>query len=173
MSGNPKIDAYLGDVRAQLRSAIASEEEKVVLAITSRILVLAAEPGMNVDSAIEQLGPAKKVAIQYRDAHLIAKASQSLSPALLLQASLKNGVPGVLAFIVGLALYWAGGFALVFGTLSLIWSAVRYTPHTQLAIGTNVLELIEPIAVGGVIIVVTTLALRAMFRRSKRSKLSL
>jgi hypothetical protein len=127
---------------------------------------------MTIESAIAKLGPAKKLAIQYRDAHLIEKAGKSWSPALLLQASLRNGIPGMLAFVVGLALYWVGGFAVVFGTLSLLLSLVHFSPHGKIAIGGSLADLIVPIVVGLVVLVVTTLLLRAMLRVSKRSTVS-
>jgi uncharacterized membrane protein len=167
MSATPQLETYLGNVRGYLRSCTASEEEEVVREISLRVEALASKPDMTIESAIRQVGQPSTVAPQYRNAILIAKAGKSWSPTVLLQASLKNGVLGVLAFIVGLAGYWIGGFALVFGVLSLLWSAVHYAPHAQIAIGSSVLQMIEPALSGVVILVVTTLLLRVSLRMSK------
>src|SRR5690348_7653706 len=102
MSLDPKIEMYLGEVRALLARANAGEEEKVVRQITERILTLSAKPGSTADSAIAELGPAAIVARRFRDANLIARAAKSNSPLLLLHASLGNGIKGVLAFVLGL-----------------------------------------------------------------------
>jgi ABC-type multidrug transport system permease subunit len=168
MSASPQLETYLGNIRAHLRSCTASEEEEVVREISLRVEALAAKPDMTIESAISQVGRPSIVAPQYRNAILIAKAGKSWSPTVLLQASLKNGVPGVLAFVVCLAGYWIGGFALVFGVLSLLWSAVHYSPHAQIAIGSSVAQMIEPAVSGAVILAVTTLLLRVSLRMSKR-----
>jgi hypothetical protein len=171
MNADPKAEAYLANVRANLRSATASEEEEVVREISTLIELLAAKPNMTTESAISLLGPAKNAAILYRNALLIAKAGNSWFPPLLLNASLRNGIPGVLAFLVGLAGYWIGGFALVFGVLSLLWSAVHHGPHSQIIVGSSVVQLIEPVVIGAVILFVTTLLLRVSLRMSKRARL--
>ena len=165
MSPDPKIERYLGDVRAQLGSSNASEEEQVVRLIAERIEALSAAPGSAVDSAIEQLGPAKKVARAYRDANLISRAASSNSPLLLLHASLRNGLGGLLAFLLGLAGYWLGGCVAVFGTLALIWSAVHYKPNANAAIGSSMFDDAATAVVGLVLIVLTTVMLRMLLGR--------
>ena len=77
MNLDPKIEAYLGKVRAHLGSSTASDEEEVVREIAARIHELAAEPGASADLALERLGPAEKIAQLYRDALLIEKATHS------------------------------------------------------------------------------------------------
>ena len=171
MSTDEKIEVYLAGLRTHLRSATASEEEETVNAVGTRIQELAAKPGMNVESAIDELGPAAKVAGRYRDALLIAKASKSTSPILLLHASLRNGVMGVLVFLLGLAGYWLGGCIVVFGTLALLWSAAHYKPDANAAIGSSMLQTLMTVIAGAAIIVLTTLLLRVLLRISKRTKL--
>jgi hypothetical protein len=173
MNADPKIGAYLSKVRASLGSATASDEEEVVREVDARIQELAAEPGATAESALERIGPADKVAHRYRDSLLIAKASQSYSPVLLLRGSLKNGVAGVLAFIVGLAGYWIGGCILVFGTLALMWSAAHYTPNAPAAIGSNMLQTIATVVAGAVLLAITSFLLRALLRASKRMRSSI
>jgi uncharacterized membrane protein len=170
MNADSKIESYLAEVRVHLGSVTASDEEEVIREIAARIQDLAAKPGATAESALEQLGPAKKAAHRYRDALLIAKASHGNSPILLLNASLRNGVFGVLAFIVGLAGYWIGGGILVFGALALLWSTVHYTPNAQAAIGSSLFQAFSTLVVGAIVLVVTTLLLRASLRVSKRNQ---
>lgn len=166
MSLDPKIETYLGDIRARLGGATASEEEEVVHQISERILTLSAVPGSTVDSAIEGMGPAAIVARRFRDANLIARAAKSHSPVLLLQASLRNGFKGVLAFAVGLAGYWLGGCIAVFGVLVFGWSVLLYTPDAKAAIGSSILEAALVTAAGLAVVVLTTLMLRILLRRA-------
>jgi hypothetical protein len=171
MSRDPKIEMYLGEVRALLARANAGEEEKVVRQITERILTLSAKPGSTADSAIAELGPAAIVARRFRDANLIARAAKSNSPLLLLHASLGNGIKGVLAFVLGLAGYWLGGCIAVFGTLVLAWSAFHYTPNANAAIGSSMIEDAIVIAVGLSLLVLTTVLLRALLRKAAAREL--
>ena len=170
MNPDPTIESYLRDVRARLGSATASEEEEVICAITARILKLAAKPGASVESALEQLGPAARVAVRYRDANLIAKASKSNSPLLLLHASLRNGVLGALAILVGLAGYWYGCAVVVFGVLAFIWSVIHYNPHAHPAIGSSMLQTLMSAAIGAVVLVLTTVLLRALLSVSRKTR---
>lgn len=173
MNADPRIEAYLGRVRANLGSATASDEEEVVREVAARIQELAMEPGASAESALARLGPAEKVAHRYRDALLIMKASQSYSPVLLLHGSLKNGIVGVLAFIFGLAGYWIGGCILVFGSLAFLWSAVHYRPNAPTAIGSNMLQTIATVIAGAGLLVITSFLLRALLRASKRKRPSI
>jgi uncharacterized membrane protein len=159
MSPDPEIEQYLAKVRAHLTSATASEEEEVLRDVSERIEEIVAKTDDQTESALEQLGPAEEVAHKYRDAHLITKASRSNSPILLLRASLRNGIPGVLAFLVGLAGYWFGGFILVFGVVALL-------AHT--AIGSNILQTLSTVVEGIAVLALTTFLLRTLLRGSKR-----
>ncbi len=167
-----KIEDYLGKVRANLGAATASEEEEVIREIAARIQKTAAQTGAGTEAILEKLGPAAKVAHGYRDAILIAKASGSLSPTLLLRASIKNGLPGVLAFLVGLAGYWFGGAVVISGALALLWSIFQYSRNLHASIGSNVLYAVLSIAVGVAVISLMTFLLRAMLRMSKRVRSS-
>ena len=171
MITDPQIEAYLRTVRAHLGSATASGEEEVICEINSRIQELTAEPDATPEVVLRQLGPAKKLAHQYRDALLITKAGKSVSPLLLLHASLRNGFRGVLAFLLGLAGYWLGGIFTVFGTLTLIWSAIHFTPGDRPAIGSSMFQSVATAVTGAVLLVATTIVLRALLRLSKRSRL--
>ena len=166
MSLDPKIETYLGEIRARLGGANASEEEEVVRQVTGNILALSAKPGSTVDSAIEELGPAAIVARRFRDANLIARAAKSNSPLLLLHASLRNGFIGVLAFVFGLAGYWLGSCIAVFGTLVFAWSAFHYTPNANAAIGSSMIEDVLVIGIGLIVFVLTTILLRVLLRKA-------
>ena len=170
MNRGPEIERYLANVRAQLGSATASEEEEVIRVLSARIEALAETTGANAESVLEELGPVEKVAHQYRNAGLIARASRSNSPLLLLHASLKNGPPGLLAFLIGLAGYWFGGCVLVFGALSLLWSVLYYKPNARAAIGSSMLQTFLTVVAGCVVLLLTTFLLRAQLRASKRAR---
>jgi uncharacterized membrane-anchored protein len=168
MNRDPEIEQYLAQVRGHLGSATASEEEEVIREVAARIEGLAANTGATAESV---LGPADTVARRIRDAQLITRASRSNSPLLLLHASLKNGIVGVLAFLVGLAGYWLGGSIVVFGTLSLLWSAVHYKPNASTAIGSGILQTLMTVVAGAVVLALTTFLLRTLLRGSKRARL--
>lgn len=167
MSPDPKIEKYLADARAQLGSANAGEEEQVVRLIAARIETLSAASGSTVDSVIEQLGSPAKVAQAYRKANLISRAAGSNSPLLLLHASLRNGLGGLLAFLLGLAGYWLGGCIAIFGTLALIWSIVHYKPNANAAIGSSMFDDAATAVVGLAVIVLTTVMLRALLGKAR------
>jgi uncharacterized membrane protein len=168
MDTDSKIDAYLAEVRGHLGSANAGDEEEVIREIAAHIQELSAKPGATAESTLAHLGPAQKTAHRYRDALLIEKASRSNSPVLLLHASLRTGVLGVLAFVVGLAGYWIGGSILVFGSLVLLWSAAHYTRNANTAIGSSMFQNFATAVAGAIVLVITTLLLRAFLRSSKR-----
>ena len=167
MNRDPEIEQYLARVRAHLSSATASEEEEVIRAVSDRIEDFVGS-GASAESALKKLGPAEQIANQYRDEGLIAKAIQSISPILLLRASLKNGIPGVLAFLVGIAGYCFGGYVLVFGGLVLLWNAVHYTPNAPVAIGSSMLQSLLTVVAAAAALVLTTFLLRTLLRGSKR-----
>lgn len=168
MITDPQVEGYVRAVRVHLGSATASEEEEVVREISSRIQGLAAEPGATPEAVLEQLGPAKKLARQYRDSLLIAKAGGSVYPPLLLHASVRNGIAGVFTYLAGLAGYGLGGMFMIYGMLALLWSAIQYAPEARAAMGVGILKSLAAVLSGAVIIVLTTLLLRALLRTSKR-----
>lgn len=171
MITDPKIEAYVGQVRVHLSSANAGEEEQVVGEVSSRIQKLAGMPGATPESVLEQLGSARTLAHQYRDALLIVKAGKSVSPVVLLQASLRNGILGILAFLVGMAAYWLGGIFIIFGALALAWSAIRYASGTGPAIGSGMFQSAATVMAGAAILAGTSFVLRALLRVSERARL--
>ena len=172
MSLDPKVEAYLDHIRAHLGGANANEEEVVVRLITARIHALLNTPGSTIDSAIELLGPAAIVAQQYRDAELITRAAWSNSPLLLLHASLRNGIAGALAFLVGLLGYWFGGGIVVFGTLALVWSAFHYHPNAKAAIGSSMFIDVLIIAAGLAVLALATVLMRLLLRSSSKVRIT-
>ena len=171
MITGPQIEAYIRAVRSHLGSATASQEEEVVLEINARIQELAAEPDATPEAVLEQLGPARKLARQYRDSLLIRKAVESVYPPLLLHASLRNGMTGIFAYFAGVAGYGFGGLFMIYGMLALIWSAIQYAPEARTALGVGVFQSVASVVIGAVLIVLTTLLLRALLRSSKRIRL--
>ena len=173
MNPDPKVEFYLRDVRARLSSATASEEEEVIRAVDARVQELTSKSGATVESAIEQLGPAAKVAARYRDANLITRASKSNAPLLLLHASLRNGALGGLAALMGIAGYWYGFAVIVFGVLAFTWSGFHYNPHAGPPIGSSMIQTLMSVAFGVIVLVLTTALLRLLLSVSKKKRATL
>ena len=65
-----------------------------------------------MQSVLERLGPPEGLAAQYRDGMLIRRASHSISPVLILRASLRlatKGISGTIVFFAAIFGYLIGG----------------------------------------------------------------
>jgi uncharacterized membrane protein len=88
-----------------------AEREEIVCEIGAHVRDSAEESGASTESVLARLGPAEELAAQYRDGLLIRRASRSISPVLLLRASVRlatKGFFGVLVFLLGLFGYVTG-----------------------------------------------------------------
>jgi uncharacterized membrane protein len=112
MNQDMQIEGYLTALRLHLGPLTIAEREEIVREIGAHVRDSAEESGASIESVLARLGPAEELAAQYRDGLLIRRASRSISPVLLLRASVRlatKGVFGVLVFFVGLFGYSMGG----------------------------------------------------------------
>jgi uncharacterized membrane protein len=117
MTPEMQIDSYLTALRLHLGPLTIAEREEIVREITAHIRDSAEEPGASFESVLARLGPADKLAAQYRDGLLIRQASRSFSPFVLLRGALRlatKGLAGVFVFSCAVFGYSFGvGFILV------------------------------------------------------------
>ena len=116
MTTEMQIEGYLTALRLHLGPLTIAEREEIVREIGAHVRDSAEESGASIESVLARLGPAEELAAQYRDGLLIRRASRSISPVLLLRASVRlatKGVFGVLVFFLGLFGYvhWCGGWS--------------------------------------------------------------
>jgi uncharacterized membrane protein len=100
MTQERQIDSYLTALRIHLGALTIAEREEIVREINAHIRDSAEEAGASVESVLARLGPAEELAAQYRDGLLISKASRSVSPFVLLRATLRLATKGVVGFFV-------------------------------------------------------------------------
>jgi uncharacterized membrane protein len=109
---DPTVEAYLKELRALLGPMRLSEREEIVREIEAHLRDALELPGATAQAELARLGPAAKLAAEYRDGMLIRRASQSFSPLLLVRASLRlatRGVSGVAVFFLAIFGYSLGG----------------------------------------------------------------
>jgi hypothetical protein len=110
------IDSYLSKFRECLPTMSIADREEIVREISVHIRESAEEPNCRVEEILHRLGPAENLAAEYAQDRLIQRARMSISPLLILQATLelaKRGMEGFVVFlgvITGYALGW--GFLL-------------------------------------------------------------
>jgi uncharacterized membrane protein len=112
MTTETQIYSYLTALRLHLGPLTIAEREEIIREINAHIRDSAEEPGASVESVLARLGPAEELAAQYRDGLLIRQASRSVSPLVLLRATLRlatKGVSGILVFFLAIFGYLMGG----------------------------------------------------------------
>ena len=112
MTQEIQIESYLTALRYNLGPLTIGEREEIVREIGAHIRDSAEEPGASLSSVLAGLGPAERLAAQYRDGLLIRQASRSRSPLVLLRGALRlatKSIFGILVFLVGLFGYAIGG----------------------------------------------------------------
>lgn len=97
-----QIAAYLTSLGNQLAPVTLAAREDILREIGAHIRD-SVELGAPVDIILARLGTPEELAAQYRDGALIREASRSLSPVLLLKATLRLAAKGV----VGAAVFFA------------------------------------------------------------------
>lgn len=100
MTAEVQIDSYLTALRLHLGPVTIAEREEIVREISAHVRDSVEETGASVETVLARLGPAKDLAAQYRDGLLIRKASRSLSPLVLLRATLRLATKGVFGIVV-------------------------------------------------------------------------
>lgn len=112
MTAEFQIDSYLTSLRLHLGPVTIAEREEIVREITAHIRDSAEQSAASIEAILARMGPAEALAAQYRDGLLISRASRSVSPVVLLRATLRlatKGVFGILVFFLGLFGYALGG----------------------------------------------------------------
>jgi uncharacterized membrane protein len=189
---NLQIEAYLSALRSLLAPITLAEREDILREIAAHIRD-SVETGTPVETALARLGTPAELAAEYRDGLLIRAASRSVSPVVLLHATLRvatKGLTGILVFFSAFIGYITGG-CLVIGALLKPFAPNQIglftAPNTtkdawkQTGLVTNDVrhEIFGwwgiPIAlIGGVIVLIlTTLAIRLFLRLSQRVQRSL
>ncbi|HEX4757925.1 MAG TPA: hypothetical protein VH308_08080 [Terracidiphilus sp.] len=164
MAPEAEIDRYLDSVKARLRTVTSGEREEITGQISARIRDSLGELGASVETVLARLGPPEKLAVKYRDARLITKASDSYLPQVLLHALIRSGIQGVLVFVVGLIGYWLGGGLVAYGAVLMILTEVLPSAANRSAAG----AALAMIGVGVLILFLITIALHyiiGFFRR--------
>jgi uncharacterized membrane protein len=189
------IEAYLADLRIQLAPITLAEREEILREIAAHIRD-SFETGTPIDTVLARLGTPAELAAEYRDGQLIRAASRSLSPVTLLRATLRvatKGVTGILVFFCAVFGYFTGGVLLIAAivkpfapshvgvftnTTKTVW---QKTGQVSTGIQTTISPrhdilgwwVIPLSLIVGVILLVTTLAIRAFLRLSQRVQRSL
>lgn len=176
-----QIDEYLTELRHHLGSMTLTDREEIVREINAHIRDSAEEPGETVTSILSRLGPADKLAAQYREGLLIHRASQSYSPLVLLRGALRftrRGLFGIFVAFAGLFGYWLGGGIVLVGLMVLPWLLIQRHTSTASAypptpFWVTVVGILVFIAMGCAILLLTTLLMRTALRVFRRWQLPL
>ena len=184
-------EAYLADLRAQLSPITFAEREDILREISAHIRD-SVETGTPIQTVLARLGTPAQLAAEYRDGQLIRAASHSVSPVLLLRATLRlatKGITGILVFFAAIFGYAFGVGLLITGILKAIFPA--YTgvwvqnghlvnsgtqgfipqPPTHEILGWWYLPI--ALFIGAGLTALTTLAIRGFLRLSQRVQRSL
>ena len=111
MTTESQANDYLARLRASLTGMTLAEREDIVQEIQMHIRERSSDPQTSIEGILAGLGPADELAQQYRTGLLVQKASHSISPVLLLRATLRwatTGVEGFLVFVIALCGYGMG-----------------------------------------------------------------
>lgn len=109
---DPKINNYLIALRECLANMSVLDREEIVREISAHIRECAEEPNSSAEAILQRLGSAESLASQYSQDLLIRSASRSISPLLILRATLrlaKRGMEGIVLFVGALLGYALGG----------------------------------------------------------------
>ena len=185
------IAAYLTDLRTQLAPISLTDREEILREITAHIRD-SVEMGTPIETVLARLGTPAQLASEYRDSQLIRTASRSLSPILLLRATLRlatKGVTGIVVFFaaifgysVGVSLFLTGIFKAIYPASTGVWVAhghlltagtrpkMPHLPNHEILGWAYI-----PIAffIGASLTVLTTYAIRAFLRLSQKVQRSL
>ena len=120
MTTESQVNDYLARLRASLTGMTLAEREDIVQEIQMPIRERSRDPQVSVEEILAGLGPADELAQQYRTGLLVQKARHSISPVVILRATLRwatTGVEGFLVFIIALWGYGMGGAFLLLALL--------------------------------------------------------
>jgi hypothetical protein len=181
-----QIDNYLSKFRESLPEMSVADREEIVREISVHIRECAQETDGSVDEILRRLGAAETLASQYEQDRLIQRASRSISPLLILRATLelaKRGMEGFAVFLGVITGYALGGGLVLTAILKPI-----FPRNTGLWIGPGVFNfgfhmpgVADPVHevlgwwyipaafwVGSFFLWLTTYGIRKFLRRSKQ-----
>ncbi|HUI83437.1 MAG TPA: hypothetical protein VL240_04395 [Candidatus Binatia bacterium] len=133
-----QANAYLARFRTALTGMTLAEREDIVEEIRMHIRERAGEKGIDIDEVLAGLGPAEHLAEEYRTGLLLQQARRSISPLLILRATLRwarTGVEGTVVFFIALLGYTMGGAFLLLALLKPL-----FPHHTGLWVGPGVFD---------------------------------
>jgi CubicO group peptidase (beta-lactamase class C family) len=119
-----QVDSYLRRLRERLPNMSVEDREEIVREISVHIRECVQEPNGSIDGILRRLGSAEGLASQYGHDLLIRHASRSISPVLILRATLelaKRSIEGFVLFLGALIGYALGGGLVVTAALKPIF----------------------------------------------------
>lgn len=99
-----QIATYISSLASHLAPMTLAEREDILREIGAHIRD-SVETGVPLETVLDRLGTPEELAAQYRDGALIREASRSLSPVLLLKATLRLAAKGAVGTVVFLAAF--------------------------------------------------------------------
>jgi uncharacterized membrane protein len=138
MTNDAQVNDYLSGLRTALAGMILAEREDIVEEIRMHIRERSGDGQTGVQEILAGLGPAEELAKQYRTGRLLQQAGQSISPLLILRASLRwarTGIEGSIVFFIALFGYLMGG-----GFLLLALLKPLFPTRTGLWVGPGVFD---------------------------------
>lgn len=132
------IDDYLAQLRTALRGMTLAEREDIVEEIRMHIRERSGDDPAGAETILARLGPAEQLAEQYRTGLLLQRARHSVSPFLILRATMRwavTGVEGIVVFVIAML-----GYALGVGFLALAILKPIFPDRTGLWVGPGVFE---------------------------------
>ena len=189
-----ELDTYISDLRRHLAPISISEREEIVREIAAHVRDSVEQSGSSLAAVLQRLGPAETLAAQYRDGLLIRRASNSISPLLLLRASLRlatKGISGIVVFFAAIFGYLIGGGFVLSAFAKCIFPAHTgvWINNGQLLFSGTQLEVPQPpahevagwwyvpvaLVLGSLLILLTSFVIRTALRISRlvREKLDI
>jgi uncharacterized membrane protein len=133
-----QMNDYLARLRAALTGMTLAEREDIVEEIRMHIRERREDPQTTVEEILAGLGPADDLAQQYRTGLLVQKARQSISPLVILRATLRWAATGVEGCLVCTIALWGYGMGVAFLLLALL--KPFFPNHTGLWVGPGVFD---------------------------------
>ena len=138
MTNDGQMNDYLSVLRTALAGMTLAEREDIVEEIHMHIRERSGDGQISEQEILARLGPAEELAKQYRTGRLLQQAGQSISPLLILRATLRwarTGIEGSIVFCAALLGYVMGGGFLLLALLKPLFPA-----RTGLWVGPGVFD---------------------------------
>lgn len=180
-----QIDTFLAQLRTNLAPIAPAEREDILREITAHIYDSIELTGLPAAAVLSKLGSPQQLAASYRDGALVREASYSISPTLLLRATLRiatKGLSGAIVFFVALVGYIIGASFVIAALLKPFFPEHTgiFVLHDHIySIGMQSPIPAQPVheiagfwfipislTVGSIALVLTTLAIRRFLRLS-------